>query len=391
MPFLTALIAGYALLTCLLLVIGGVLVLRQLYASPHIREMDAPPLDRFPSLTVIIPACNEAEKIEPALRSVLAQDYPDLTVIAINDRSTDDTGDILDRLDSEFDALQTVHIDHLPEGWVGKPHALMKGYEKATGEWVLFTDADVHYETGALRSLMAVALHEDLDQMSCFPTVQTNGFLHEVAFDGWIAAAVGAQNLEGVRDPESDEYFALGAFNLVRRTVFDQTKGFSWLRMEIADDMGTAKMMRDQGARQGFYFAFEELRLEWYGSLKGMMAGLEKNGVAVLAHYRYLRGFLIPLVWGLLSFGPIVGLFVSSTVVQAVSVSTLVLSIPANTLAARRLHRAVVPYLFSFLGIGIVMYALVRSTYACAQRGGVAWRGTTYPVEKLREHQRVQF
>ncbi len=391
MLFFPLLIAGYSVLTCVVFVSGYVFILKQLYAAPHIHEVTAPPPDRFPSLTVLVPACNEAEKIEPALRSLLRQAYPDLEVVAINDRSDDGTGDIIDRLSREFERLRAVHIEHLPDDWVGKTHAFKVGYEHADGEWVLLTDADVSYEPGALRSLVAVALHEGLDQMSCFPAVQTNGFLHEVAFDGWITAVVGAQNLAGVRDPESNEYFALGAFNLLRRKVFDQTEGFSWLRMEIADDMGTAKMMNNHGARQGFYLALRDLSLEWYRSFTAMMDGLEKNGVAVLAHYNYLRGFAIPFLWMVLFCGPIVGLFSTFAGVQVLSAGTLLASVPANVLAARRLNRPPFPFCFSSIGIGFMMYALVRSTYACAKRGGVAWRGTKYPVEKLREYQRVKF
>lgn len=381
----------YAALTSVLFLVGFVFVLKQVYAAPWISEVEASVPECFPSLTVIVPARNEAEKIEPALRSLLGQQYPDLTVVAIDDRSSDGTGEIIDRLSNEYVALQALHIDHLPEDWIGKVHALKRGYEASDGEWVLFTDADVCYESGALRTLMAVAIDEGLDQMSCFPEVETSGFVHEMAFDGWITAAIGAQNLDGVQDPESDEYFALGAFNLVRRHVFDQTKGFSWLRMEIADDMGTAKMMRDVGARQGFYLAFEDLRLEWYASFKAMLKGLEKNGIAVLGHYNYLQGFLIPVLWALLFFGPIVGLFAPITSIQALSLGTILLSIPANVMAARRMNRPVVPFCFSVFGIWCTMYALVRSTYACAKRGGVAWRGTVYPVEKLRTFQRVKF
>ena len=381
----------YAALTSVLLLLGFLFILKQIYAAPWISEVDASVPNRFPSLTVIVPACNEADKIEPALRSLLDQDYPDLSVVAVNDRSTDRTGEIIDRLSREYDLLQSIHIDHLPEDWVGKVYALKRGYEASNGKWVLFTDADVCYDPGALRILMAVAIEEGLDQMSCFPEVETNGFLHEMAFDGWITAALGAQNLDGVQDPESDEYFALGAFNLVRRQVFDQTKGFSWLRMEIADDMGTAKMMRDVGARQGFYLAFEDLRLEWYASFKAMLKGLEKNGIAVLGHYSYLQGFLIPALWALLFFGPIVGLFAPITSIQALSLGTILLSIPANVMAARRMNRPVGPFCFSVFGIWCTMYALVRSTYACARQGGVEWRGTVYPVEKLRKYQRVKF
>lgn len=391
MVSLSAVAAAYSIIAGLLLLAGYTNILRQFYASSKIQEVDAPAPSSFPSLSILVPARNEAESIERALQSLLEQDYPDMEVLVIDDRSTDGTGAIVDRLSEEYERLRTLHIEHLPDNWVGKTHALKRGYEETTGEWVLMTDADVEYDPGGLRRLVAVALHETLDQMSCLPEVRTNGFLHEVAFDGWVSAAVGAQNLQGVRDPDSDEYFALGAFNLVRRAVFDQTKGFSWLRMEIADDMGTAKMMRDEGARQGFFFAFEELSLEWYGSLGDMIAGLEKNGIAVLGHYSYLRGFLIPVGWLALLLGPLVGLVLPWAPVQAFSAGVVLLSVPFPLLAAWRLERPASAFLLWFAGVTCTMYALVRSTYACARRGGVLWRGTLYPVETLREQQRVKF
>lgn len=391
MPYALYLTAAYAVVTSILWVLGFGYILTQLFAVPRISDVDAPTPTSFPSLSVLVPARNEADAIEPALRSLLAQDYPNLEVIAIDDRSTDETGTIMDRLSDEYEHLRVLHIETLPEGWLGKTHALREGYAQTTGDWVLMTDADVCYEPGALRSIMAVALHDDLDQISCLPHMHNSGILHEVAYDGWVTVVMGALDQRGVRDPASDDYAAFGAFNMVRRDVFDQTEGFSWLRMDIADDMGTAKMMSEHGAQQGFYFALDELELAWYASLRDMIDGLEKNGIAVLAHYNYLRGVALPLVWGLIFFGPVVGLFLPWTPVQAVSLSAVGLSIPFNVASALRLRRPISTYLFSFFGVWCMMYALLRSTYACARRGGVAWRGTVYPVDQLRKHQRAKF
>lgn len=382
---------GYIILSCIIWILGFGFILRQLFAAPKINEVDAPSPEKFPLLSILVPACNEARTIEPALRSLLRQNYPNMEIIAINDRSTDETGDIIDRLSEEYNSLKTLHIDELPEGWIGKTHALKKGFSKATGEWILATDADVCYEPGALRSIMSVALHENLDQISCLPHMKNNGFLHEMSYNGFVTFVVCVQNLDGIQDVNSDDYFAFGAFNMVRRETFEKTKGFQWLRMEIADDMGTAKMMNDHKAKQGFYYAFEELTLEWYDSLKEMIRGLEKNGIAVLGHYSYLRGFCIPVVWLLLFLAPFIGLFSSWTTVQIIAASTVLLSIPFNITAARRLERPVSTFLFSFFGVCMMMFALIRSTYACAKRGGVEWRGTIYPVEKLRRLQRVKF
>jgi glycosyltransferase involved in cell wall biosynthesis len=391
MPYALYFTAAYAIITSILWMLGFGYILTQLFTVPRISDVDAPMPTTFPSLSVLVPAHNEADAIEPALRSLLAQDYPGLEVLAIDDRSTDETGAIMDRLSAEYERLRTLHIEERPEGWMGKIHAMKKGYAQTTGDWVLMTDADVCYEPGALRSIMAVALHDDLDQISCLPHMQNSGFLHEMMYDGWVTLVMGLVNQRGVQDIEADDYCAFGAFNMVRRDVFDQTEGFSWLRMDIADDMATAKMMKAHGAKQGFYFALDELKLTWYASFSTMIDGLEKNGIAVVAHYNYLRGFVIPFAWGLIFFGPVVGLFSPWTPVQAIALSAVGLSVPFNVASALRLRRPIWTYLFSFFGVGCMMYALLRSTYACARRGGVAWGGTVYPVEELRKYQRAKF
>jgi len=381
----------YTVLTSILWTFMYRFILKQLRSAPKIGEVDASEPDSYPSLSILVTACNEEDSIEYALTSLLKQDYPEKEIIIVNDRSTDQTGAIIERLTNSYPELKCVHIDHLPENWLGKTHALKKGYEQATGEWVLFTDADVWYRQGALKRIMAVAIHEGLDHISCFPQVKNNGFWHEVAFSGWFNLAVGFQNLQGVQDTESNDYFALGAFNMVRRQVFDRTEGFSWLRMEIADDMGVARLMRDQKARQGFFLATSELKLEWFGSLKRMIAGLEKNSIAVVAHYSYLRGYLLPFIWAIFFFGPIAGLFMPWIAVKIISVVFFALYIPLNIAIAKRLNRPILPYLLSHIGKFFPMYSLFRSTHACARRRGVLWRGTLYPVQTLRKYQRVRF
>jgi len=391
MDYLNYLTTGYSVIAGLIWIIAYGYVLKQIYAPPNISRVNAPEPSSFPSLSVLVPACNEADTIRPALQSLLEQDYPNIEVIAINDRSTDHTGEIIDQLSEQYDNLRAVHIENLPDGWLGKTHALKKGYEISEGDWVLATDADVHYKRSALRNIVAVALHHDRDHISCIPNMKNNGFWHEAAFDGFASLLFSQRNLAGVPDPESEDYFGFGAFNMFRRTVFDQTNGFEWLRMEITDDMGIAQMLRDHGAKQGVYYAFDQLELEWYGSMRKMVEGLEKNSIGVIAQYNYLKGFLIPVIWLLFFMGPLFGLFSSFTAVQVLSAGVITASIPFNILAAFRLERPLFPFLFSVLGALLPMFALLRSTFACVQRGGINWRGTFYPVDELREMQRVRF
>ncbi|MCX5673257.1 MAG: glycosyltransferase, partial [Planctomycetota bacterium] len=111
---------------------------------PRLEEVRPPEPAAWPKLSVIVPACNEADKIEPAMRTLLAEDYPDLEILAVDDRSTDATGDIIDRLAAEDPRVRAIHVKELPAGWLGKVHALDRGFQESRGRFVLFTDADVH-------------------------------------------------------------------------------------------------------------------------------------------------------------------------------------------------------------------------------------------------------
>src|SRR6266567_8232148 len=111
-----------------------------------------------PRVSIIVPARNEAAKIAAAMRTLMKSDYPNLEVIAVNDRSTDNTGAILDEVASEsVGRLKVIHVETLPPGWLGKTHAMYLAARQATGEWILFTDADVHHRTDSLRRAVGYA------------------------------------------------------------------------------------------------------------------------------------------------------------------------------------------------------------------------------------------
>ena len=116
-----------------------------------------PPEFGWPSLALIFAGRNEKDSVESATRSMIAQDYPNLTIIAVNDRSTDSTGAILDRLASEEPKLRAIHVASLPAGWLGKNHALQQAANATDARWLLFTDADIHFEPGVLRHAVAFA------------------------------------------------------------------------------------------------------------------------------------------------------------------------------------------------------------------------------------------
>ena len=157
---------------------GLLLVWRNRFSYPRLSAMEFPPeqLAHPPMVSVLVPACNEAETVERAMRSLLTLDYPNIEIIAINDRSTDDTGDILDCLAAGNPCLRVVHIRTLPEGWLGKNHALHIAGREARGEWILFTDADVVYRPEALSKAMAYAGQTGADHLVACPHCRGDNF-----------------------------------------------------------------------------------------------------------------------------------------------------------------------------------------------------------------------
>ena len=143
----------------------------------HRRAIPQPPSARagimLPSLSIVVPARDEAASIGRALGSLLAQDYPDLEVIAVDDRSADGTGDVLREVAAREPRLAVLRVDDLPAGWLGKNHALWRGAQRSSGQWLLFTDADVVFAPGALRRALAYAVDQGLDHLTLAPRLMT--------------------------------------------------------------------------------------------------------------------------------------------------------------------------------------------------------------------------
>src|SRR5438270_10670146 len=139
-------------------------------------EWDQPPanLDAAPRVTVVVPARNEAECIEQCLTSLLAQDYPKYQIIAVDDRSLDSTGAIMDRLAATQDARQAlsiIHVTELPPGWLGKTHAMWKAAQQGSGDWILFTDGDIIFRQDCLRRAVNYVTKCTADHLVIYPTI----------------------------------------------------------------------------------------------------------------------------------------------------------------------------------------------------------------------------
>lgn len=358
-----------------------------------------PPLDSHgasPWLSVIVPACNEQGAIEATIRSLLASTGVPLEVIAVNDRSTDATGAILDRLAEEFAAsaadpgptgntLSVLHVHALPEGWLGKPHALAQGVALARAPYLLFTDADILFRDDAILRSLSYLRRENLDHLALLATAITRTFGERVVLGALSVLAAWSIRLWKVQDPKARETLGVGSFTLVRREAYEQVGGWATVRTEVLEDLRFGwELKRRHRLRQAVALGSGLLQLHWAPGAIGLAHNLGKNGFAV---FRYQLPVALGAVAGMLVllFAPIVALVGPSPVRWAFlpfAVSVWVLH-----RLSRRQSEIPARYLWLFpVGGALLLYGVLRSVALTLSRGGVVWRGTLYPLAWLRSH-----
>ena len=350
-----------------------------------VRLEDVPPVGQLvaPLISVVIPACNEERSIAGALRSVLAQDYPRFEVIAIDDRSTDSTGAILDSLAAADSRLRVIHISDLPAGWLGKNHALQRGGESATGSLILFTDADVVMDASVLRRAAARMESNRLDHLAIAPLVEVGGFLSNAFLAVFAILFVLHTKPWKVGDPKSSHYIGIGAFNMVRATAWREAGGHRPIAMRPDDDVRLGKLMKMGGFRQDFVVGSKLLVVVWYHSFAEMRNGLMKNLFAG-ADYRVpviVAGCvfqIVFLVW------PFVAVAITGGVVRGVNIA--IVSVLLALFAANAGLPGIGRRWSLTLPIGALtgVYLMVRATARTLIRGGIDWRGTHYRLDELR-------
>lgn len=361
----------------------------------------------WPRISLIVPACNEAAAIGPALRSFLGMDYPDLEIIVVNDRSTDATGKIIDEVGEELasrqesrsgagsTSLKQVKIESLPAGWLGKVHALHQGAQEASGDWLLFSDADVHYGYDSLKKAYTYCIDHNLDFLNVVPGIKAQGIWLRACIAQFMQTVAMATNLRKVPQASAPDRIGGGAFNMVRRESFVATPGFPWLRLEVIDDLGLATLMKACGARCGVAGGKNEISLEWYPDLKSLVKGLEKNGFAFFQYSWFLLISYLALNW-LLLFSTFAAPLLAMSQGNAELIGLgLAATLSLFFLAAIRLLRATMefpPWVGFLLPVIMTLFPLValRSALLFTKDGGIRWRQTFYARHLLVGNQRVK-
>jgi glycosyltransferase involved in cell wall biosynthesis len=356
-----------------------------------IADISLPQWDRKPvgnpRVSIIVPARNEEADIERTLTNLLALDYDNYEVIAVDDRSIDLTGKIMEQIAdvarTQTHRLSVLHIDQLPSSWLGKTHAMWTAARQAAGDWLLFTDADVIFKPDSLRRALAYAQSLQADHLVLFPQMimKTPGERMMMAF--FQTLFVFGHRPWKVADPSTDDHMGVGAFNLIRREVYEAIGTYERLRLEVLDDMKLGKVVKNAGYRQRNVFGKDLISLRWAKGTLGVVRNLSKNFFAILS-FQWPRTIATGLTLAFLNLWPFAGLWVAHGTARIPYVvclfSLFMIYIGMSWKSPIR------PYYFLLhpVSSAVFIYILVHSTILTLWRGGVIWRGTKYSLQDLR-------
>ena len=359
----------------------GVAIVRVLRRIPLLRDRPGSRPDvPLPTITIACAGRNEAAHLEAAVRSWLAQDMPGLQVIVVDDRSSDDSFAILERLAAEDPRLVPIRIEQRPSGWLGKCHALHEAARRATGDFILFTDGDVKLAPGALKKAAALCRDERADHLTLLPDVEMDSALQHAFtiffFQEFVLLAGG---LSANRD-DGRCFLGVGAFNMVSRAAYESVGGHEEIRMQVGDDVALARLLQRTGHRHRVLGGQGLVSLHWHRGVLGTIRGLEKNAFwgARLSVPILILATIVPLSLLLPLAGPFFG------APGWAALATWLVGIALPQLVTK-------PFARSPLGIPLhpfcallMLATLWNSAARVLRRGGIDWRGDFVSVAELR-------
>ncbi len=370
------------------------LLLRNIMQRKYMRELRHVKIDQnacvpYPKISLIIPVCNEAHTISDAANTLLSMCYDDLELIFVNDRSTDGTDCILKKLAEANPQIKVLNITQLPKGWLGKVHACHQGMQIASGDWILFSDADVHYGKLALKKAIVHVQKNQLDFLSVIPGVTGKSLITKVLLGQILHYFTLYTNFSRIND-RTYPVAAHGAFLLVKKEAYLMSRGFEWIKMEILDDVGFATEMKYSGAKVDTLYGKEEVEFEWYKSISEVIKGFEKNlfagfeyswtnviGINILLILIFLSYTLLPLFVNI-QYSIILWSAILAFVISSQMVIKCIINLPKLSI-----------FLFPLTILFLPLITL-RSAIICHRNKGILWRGTHYSLDNLISGQRLK-
>ncbi|MBI1839337.1 MAG: glycosyltransferase [Verrucomicrobia bacterium] len=339
-------------------------------------------LKAFPSVTVVLAARDEEERIGPTVEHLLRQEGVRIEVVVIDDRSRDRTPEILRRLAATDPRLRCLRVDALPDGWLGKCHACHLGAGAARSDWILFTDADCWLRPDVVARAIAAGQSEKADHVTMTPGLapeSLSGQAWQLCFPVLVADWFADVNRDGRRF-----HMGVGAFNLVRRDAYLACGGHEALRLTVVDDVKLGLLLGRAGKRTRAFLGGPDVECHWGRTAWSIIPLMEKNAFAVID---YRLELAVGAFLGLLAFWILgaIGFLYGGLWGWLSTAAWLSFALPAGCVARRLGWSPLLGMLAPFL-VPIMPCAIANSTVKTLWRGGVRWRDTFYPLELLKRH-----
>lgn len=339
-----------------------------------------------PLVSILIPARNEQDRVlEASIRSILAQDYGRFEAIAVNDRSTDATGAILERLAESDDRFRVIEGKELPSQWLGKPYAMQQALEQARGEWILATDADMIFHPAALRTAMDRTLSAKADSLTLIPHFEAGSLWERVMIPTWAWVFLMFTLFYRTDDPKTDRAIGIGGFFLIRRTVLDSVGGYEALKDEVMEDVRLAEKIKSSGGSLLCDQAPALIRTRMYRTFAEMWECSTKNWFSGVNYSLPFALFCVASMYSVAVVPPFIALFSAIASASGVKVEFLSLLMPAAVcwslqvivmaVVCIRSKVSAVYGLTAPLGLGVMYAMLFDSSVRISTGRGVTWKG----------------
>ena len=377
---------------CILALVWFSRLLAAAVGIPKVADVSLPEWNRklsvgSPRVSIIVPARNEEEHVEQVLAQLLRLDYDNFELIAIDDRSTDRTGEKMDRVASNATGqqeLRVIHITELPPNWLGKAHAMWSGARQANGEWLLFTDADVFFRPDTLTRTLAYAMAERADHVVLFPDFVMRSPGERMMIGFFQSLFLFGHRPWRVADPKTKDFMGVGAFNLIRRQVYEAVGTYEALRFDVLDDMKLGKVVKNGGYAQRNVFGRGLLSIRWAKSAMGVVENLTKNMFAVMS-FQWWRALGSAFALVFLNLMPFAGTALAHGWARVPYVIALLSMFGIYVGMSRMSDVPAYYFLLHPVSSTLYVYLVLRSMALTLLQGGVVWRGTFYPLEELRK------
>ncbi len=330
--------------------------------------------------SVVIAARDEEARIEGTVRRLLAQCGVEAEFLIVDDRSTDQTGEILRQLAKEDARVKFKSVEVLPDGWLGKCHACHLGASAATGDWILFTDADCWFKPDVIARAVRLAERDGADHVVISPGMD----LQSPGARAWhlLFLTTVLSWFSGVNRDRPKSHIGSGAFNMVRAAAYRQCGGYEALRLTVLDDVKLGLLLVRAGKRTRALLGGSDVECHWGTTVWSMVKLIEKNHFAAL-DFRVEVALAVGVALIVLFALFLLGLISGTAAGLAAALSSLTLILPASILARRVGWPWPCAVFVPFLA-PVLFYSLVNSTWVTLRQGGVRWRDTFYSLETLR-------